>query len=82
VGVDGADRAEEASRGAAGRHRSPGGLAEKDRILALDPTKFFTEPHYNGFPAILVNLPTMTVRELEPLIKEAWRCQAPKDFKA
>ncbi len=57
-------------------------LAEKDRILALDPTKFFTEPHYNGFPSILVNLPTMTVRELEPLIKEAWRCQAPKDLKA
>ena len=57
-------------------------LAEKDRILALDPTKFFTEPHYNGFPAILVNLPTVTVRELEPLIKEAWRCQAPKDLKA
>jgi hypothetical protein len=57
-------------------------LAEKDRILALDPTKYFTEPHYNGFPAILVNLPTMTVRELEPLIKEAWWCQAPKDLKA
>ena len=57
-------------------------LSEKDRILALDPTKFFTEPHYNGFPAVLVNLPAITVRELEPLIKEAWRCQAPKDFKA
>ncbi len=57
-------------------------LAEKDRILALDPTKFFTEPHYSGFPAVLVNLPTTTVRELEPLIKEAWRCQAPKDLTA
>ena len=56
-------------------------LAEKDRLLALEPTKFFTEPHYNRFPAILVNLPTITVRELEPLIKEAWRCQAPKDLK-
>jgi hypothetical protein len=56
-------------------------LAEKDHLLALDPTKFFTEPHYNGFPAILVNLPTITVRELEPLIKEAWRCQAPKNLK-
>ena len=56
-------------------------LEEKDRILALDPAKFFTEAHYNGFPAILVNLPGITVRELEPLIKEAWRCQAPKDLK-
>jgi hypothetical protein len=57
-------------------------LAEKDRVLALDPTKFFTEPHYDGFPAVLVYLPAVTVRELEPLIKEAWRCQAPKDLKA
>ena len=57
-------------------------LAEKDRILALGPTKFFTEPHYNGFPAVLVHLPTITVRELEPLIEEAWRCQAPKDLEA
>jgi hypothetical protein len=55
-------------------------LAEKERILALDPRKFFTEPHYHGFPAVLVNLPAINVRELEPLIKEAWRCQAPKDL--
>jgi len=52
-------------------------LAEKDRLLALAPSKFFTEPHYNGYPAILVNLPTITARELEPLVQEAWRCQAP-----
>jgi hypothetical protein len=57
-------------------------LAEKDRLLELGPPKFFTEPHYNGFPAILINLPSITVRELEPLITEAWRCQAPKDLRA
>jgi hypothetical protein len=57
-------------------------LAEKERILALDPIKYFTEPHYNGFPAVLVNLPAVTPRELEPLIREAWRCQAPKNLKA
>ena len=57
-------------------------LAEKDRLIDSDPRKFFTEPHYNGFPAVLVNLPGVTVRELEPLIKEAWRCQAPKDLNA
>jgi hypothetical protein len=55
-------------------------LAEKDRILALDESKFFTEPHYDGFPAVLVNLPAVTARELKPLITEAWRCQAPKDL--
>jgi hypothetical protein len=49
-------------------------------LLALDPVKFFTEPHYNGFPAVLVRLPAVTARELRPLIAEAWRCQAPKDL--
>jgi len=53
-------------------------LDDKDFLLALDPAKFFTEPHYNGFPAVLVRLPAVTVRELRPIITEAWRCQAPK----
>ena len=57
-------------------------LAEKDRILASDPRKFFTEPHYDGFPAVLVNLPAISARELKPLIMEAWRCQAPKNLRA
>ena len=52
---------------------------DKDFLLSLDPAKFFTEPHYNGYPAVLVRLPAVTVRELRPLITEAWRCQAPKD---
>jgi hypothetical protein len=53
-------------------------LEDKDILLALDPKKFFTEPHYNGFPAVLVRLPAVSARELKPLITEAWRCQAPK----
>jgi hypothetical protein len=55
-------------------------LFDKDFLLALDPEKFFTEPHYNGFPAVLVRLPAVTARELRPLITEAWRCQAPRDL--
>jgi len=53
-------------------------LEEKEMLLAADPDKFFTEPHYNGFPAILVRLPAIGVEELEGLIREAWRCQAPR----
>ena len=52
-------------------------LAQKDLILSADRTKFFTEPHYNGFPAVLVRLDAVTVDDLEMLIEEAWRCQAP-----
>ena len=55
-------------------------LFDKDFLLALDPAKFFTESHYDGFPAVLVRLPAVTARELRPLITEAWRCQAPKDL--
>jgi hypothetical protein len=28
--------------------------AEKATLLAGDPVRFFTEPHYNGFPAVIV----------------------------
>jgi len=52
-------------------------LDDKEFLLSLDPARFFTEPHYNGFPAVLVRLAAVTVRELRPLITEAWRCQAP-----
>src|SRR5437016_14328972 len=38
---------------------------DKEALLATDDEKFFTEPHYNGFPAILVRLPMIDVDELE-----------------
>lgn len=55
---------------------------EKEALLATGDDKFFTEPHYNGFPAILVRLPLIGVDELEELIVDAWRCQAPKTLVA
>jgi len=51
--------------------------AEKATLLGGDPDVFFTEPHYNGFPAVLVRLRAIRVAELRALITEAWRCQAP-----
>jgi hypothetical protein len=53
-------------------------LGEKEMLLASDPDKFFTEPHYNGFPAVLVRLAAVDVDELAELVTDAWRCQAPK----
>jgi hypothetical protein len=52
-------------------------LGQKDLLLSADSKKFFTEPHYNGFPAVLVRLKAVTVADLKILIEEAWRCQAP-----
>jgi hypothetical protein len=52
-------------------------LDEKDFLLAAQPDKFFTEPHYNGFPAILLRLAALDYTELSVLITNAWACQAP-----
>jgi hypothetical protein len=53
-------------------------LVEKEALLASGEEWFFTEPHYNGFPAILVRLPSVPVDALEELIVDAWQCQAPR----
>jgi hypothetical protein len=52
--------------------------ADKQALLAEDPAVFFTEPHYHGFPAVLVRLPAVSLEQLEELIVDAWRCLAPK----
>jgi len=50
---------------------------EKELLLASDSDKFFTEPHYNGFPAVLVRLAAIDADELEELLLDGWRCMAP-----
>jgi hypothetical protein len=57
-------------------------LDEKEVLLGADGEKFFTEPHYNGFPAVLVRLPAVRVAELRALMTAAWRCQAPASLQA
>ena len=53
-------------------------LGEKDALLASEPEKFFTTPHYDGHPTVLVNLPAVDVDELTELIVESWFLRAPK----
>jgi hypothetical protein len=54
------------------------GQGAKEELLAAGEGRFFTEPHYNGFPAMLVRLPAIEEDELRELLTDAWRCQAPK----
>jgi len=54
------------------------GQVEKEMLLAADPEKFFTEAHYNGFPAVLVRLTAVEQDELTELLTDGWRCQAPQ----
>jgi hypothetical protein len=53
---------------------------QKNALLSADRAKLFTEPHYDGFPAVLVRLDAVTVADLKVLIAEAWRCQAPAEL--
>ena len=57
-------------------------LGQKDTLISAEPRKFFTEPHYNGFPAILVRLAEVDSKDLRELVTEAWRCMAPKELTA
>jgi hypothetical protein len=51
---------------------------EKQGLLAFNPNVFFTEPHYDGFPAVLVRLATIDIDLLREVITDGWRCRAPK----
>src|SRR5215217_1684146 len=53
-------------------------LVAKEALLADDPAVYFTTPHFDGFPAILVRLEEIAVDELEELLAEAWLARAPK----
>ena len=51
---------------------------EKALLLAADPDVFFTEPHYNGFPAVLVRLPSVDATQLRQILTSAHALFAPK----
>ncbi|SRR6266851_6639586 len=53
-------------------------LVAKAALLADDPDVFFTTPHFDGYPAVLVRLGRITVEDLEEVIVEAWLARAPK----
>jgi len=55
-------------------------LMAKDLLIESEPEKYFTEPHYNGFPAVLVRLAAVDENDLRDLIIEAWRTKAPKEL--
>ena len=53
-------------------------LDEKEALLSSEPEVFFTTPHYDGYPVVLVRLEAIGVDELEELITDSWRLKAPK----
>jgi hypothetical protein len=53
-------------------------LGAKEALLAEDSGVFFTTPHFDGYPAVLVRLGEVGVAELEELLVDAWLARAPK----
>jgi hypothetical protein len=53
-------------------------LGAKEALLAEDPAVYFTTPHFNDYPIVLVRLDSIPVSELAELVVEAWLDRAPK----
>jgi hypothetical protein len=53
-------------------------LVAKEALLADDPSVFFTTPHFDGYPAVLVQLEKIGLEDLREVIVEAWLARAPK----
>ena len=52
-------------------------LAEKEALLTSNPEAFFTTPHYDGWPIVLVNLDEVDHDEMRELITDSWLIKAP-----
>ena len=50
----------------------------KFALIAEEPRVYFTTPHFDGYPAVLVRLEAIDERGLRELIVDAWLTQAPK----
>jgi hypothetical protein len=52
-------------------------LGEKEALLGSNPDAFFTTPHYDGYPVVLVNIDKVDHEELRELITDSWLIKAP-----
>ena len=50
----------------------------KHALIADDPDAFFTTSHFNGHASVLVRLEAISERDLQEVVREAWRLKAPK----
>jgi hypothetical protein len=53
-------------------------VGDQQALLQGNPDVYFTTPHYDGYPYVLVRLEAVDLEELAELIEDAWRIQAPK----
>lgn len=54
------------------------GFELASELMARRPDAYFTTPHYDGYPSVLVHTHVVDEAELQPLLEAAWRFSAPK----
>jgi hypothetical protein len=52
-------------------------LGEKEAVLAANPGAFFTIPHFDGYPAVLIQLRIVTKKALRDAMADGWLASAP-----
>ena len=53
-------------------------LDEKDALLSVDRPGFFTIPHFNGYPGLLIQLDAVEAEALAEALRAAWLAVAPR----
>jgi hypothetical protein len=53
-------------------------MGDRQALLQGRPDVFFTTPHYDDAPYVLVRLEAVDRGQLRELIEDAWRIRAPK----
>jgi hypothetical protein len=52
-------------------------LGEKEAVLAAQPSAFFTIPHFDGYPAVLIQLSKVSKKALREALLDGWLACAP-----
>jgi hypothetical protein len=53
-------------------------LMDREALIQGRPEVFFSTPHYDGYPYVLVRLNAVKPGQLAELLEDAWRIRAPK----
>jgi hypothetical protein len=51
-------------------------LGEKEAVLAAQPGAFFTIPHFDGYSAVLIQLPEVSKQALRDALTDGWLATA------
>jgi hypothetical protein len=57
-------------------------LGEKEAVLAANPDAVFTIPHFDGYAAVLIQLPAVSRKALREAITDGWLACAPRKLAA